>query len=93
MVVKPFGSRVLVELLAVGERKLASGIIVSDKHSEPTRFGRVLAAGPDCKVVGAGDKIMLSFYAGTGIDYLGSGYHYDTHRVVDESEILGSYEE
>lgn len=92
MVVKPFGSRVFVELMPVEERKTAGGIIIPDKHSEPSRFGKVIATGPEVKFLKAGDKIMLSYYSGTGIDYLGSGYHYDTHRFIEESEILGSYE-
>lgn len=92
MVVKPFGSRVFVELEPVGERKTAGGVYIPDKHAEPSRFGKVLAVGPAVKTVSVGDKIMLSYYTGTGIDYLGSGFHYDTHRFIEESEILGSYE-
>ena len=93
MVVKPFGSRVFVELLPVGERTLSSGIVLPDLHKEPSRFGVVRAVGPDVKYLKCGDKILIAFYTGTGIDFLGSGFHYDTHRLCEESEILGSYEE
>ncbi len=91
MVVKPFGSRVFVELEKVGGRVTKGGIILPDAVAEPSRFGHVLAVGPDCKIVGVGDKVMISYYSGTGIDYPGSGFHYDQHRFVDEGELLGSY--
>ena len=91
MVVKPFGSRVFVELLPVAERKVGM-IHLPDNHSEPSRVGVILACGPDVKRVKVGDRVMISYYSGTGVDYLGSGYHYDTHRFIEEGELLGSYE-
>ena len=91
MTLKVFGSRVLVALKPV-ESTMVGRVIIPHAHKEPTRCGTVMAVGQDCKVVVPGDKIFISFYAGTGIDFLGTEYAYDTHRVVDEGEILGSYE-
>jgi co-chaperonin GroES (HSP10) len=90
--IKPFGSRVFVELQAIEQRKVGS-IIIPDKHSEPSRVGVILEIGPEVKNVKVGDKIVISYHAGTGIDFIGSGYHYDQHRFLEESDLLGSYEE
>ena len=39
-----------------------------------------------------GDKVFINFFSGTGVDYPDSGYHYDTHRFLAETEILGLIE-
>jgi co-chaperonin GroES (HSP10) len=92
MVVKPLGSNIFVELIEVGERKVGM-IHIPGKHQEPSRIGVVLEVGPDVTRLKKGDKIMISFYSGTGVDYLGCGFHYDTHRFMSEMDVLGTYEE
>jgi co-chaperonin GroES (HSP10) len=91
MVVTPLGSNVFVELIAVGERMTKSGLHLPGVHQEPSRLGKVLGIGPDVKRVKAGDNVMINFFSGTGIDYLDSGFHYDTHRIVNETDLLMTY--
>jgi co-chaperonin GroES (HSP10) len=81
-----------VKLEEIGEAKV--GLIhLPQKHSEGTRFGVVVAVGPEVKVAKVGDKILLSYHCGVGIDNPILDAHYDTDRVCEENEILGSYGE
>ena len=92
MRISPYGSRCHVKLQAIGDAKV--GLIhLPEKHSEGTRFGVIVATGPDVKVAKVGDKILLSYHCGVGIDNPVLDAHYDTDRVCEESEILGVYSE
>jgi co-chaperonin GroES (HSP10) len=69
-------------------------IIVSDKHSERTRFADVVAVGDGVKNYKPGDKIMISWYTGSHVhiledDLFGNKPDEDLDRFVMESEILG----
>ena len=93
MVIKPFGSRVHVKLEKIGEAITAGGIHLPQKHAEGTRFGVVIACGPRCETVIPGDRVILSYHSGTGIDNPLLDAHYDTDRIVEEDELLGEYGE
>ena len=88
----PNGTRVFVVLDAVQERKTAGGIYLPDKHAEQSRIGTVKWVGPGAKeAFKPGDRVFVSFYTGVGVDYPGlEGFHYDTHRFMEATEILGT---
>jgi len=91
---KPLGKRIYGVIRPVEEKKTTGGIIVADKHSELTRVGEVLEVGPDVTKIKKGDKFLILFHAGSVID---AGDNFlatdDTHRIIDESEILAIIEE
>jgi len=93
MKIKPAGTRIFVELLAVEERQTKGGIWLPDKHAEQSRVGTVLGVGPKVVDFKPGDRVVIPFYSGIGVDYPGSGYHYDTHRFLEQTEICGTLEE
>ena len=90
--IKPGKGRVFVELIPVSERQTSGGIWLPDKHAEQSRIGTVLAVADDVPSIKVGDKVFINFFSGTGVDYPDSGYHYDTHRFLAETEILGLIE-
>ena len=92
MTIRPMGSRVFVEVSEICEGKVGS-IIIPGKHSEMTRYGKVLAVGEEVKKYVPGDKVIIAYYSGTGIDLLGTDFTFDTHRILEESEILAKYDQ
>lgn len=86
--ITPNKGRVFVELDSVKERMVGS-IYIPDKHAEQSRVGTVLEVAPDVEQFKKGDRVFINFFSGTGVDYPGSGYHYDTHRFLSEVEVLG----
>jgi len=81
--IRPLGDRLLVKRIEEGE-ETRGGIIIPDTAKEKPMQGDVIACGPgrtleDGKIqkleVKAGDRILMSKYAGTevkidGVDYL-----------------------
>ncbi len=91
MKLKPLGDRVVVKLIEV-EEKTASGIVLPDKAKERPQEAEVIAVGTGRilndgqKVpleVKAGDRIILSKYAGT--DFKADGEEY---LILREDDIL-----
>ena len=89
----PKGKRLYVEFDPVEEKKLASGIIMPDKHREPTRIGTVIAIGPDVDQYEVGDRVMAAYIAGTDIYYPDEGFVKETHRIISQENLLCKVEE
>ena len=85
---KPCGIRVLVKLNPVKEMKTEGGIILGDLHAEQTREGEILAVGGEVFDFFRGEKIIISYNAGTVLHFPGSGVLDDTLRVISQHEIL-----
>ena len=79
----PTKDRVLIELEALEEVR-ASGIVVpGDAEQGKVRYAVVRVVGPEVRELSAGDRIILSGYAGSS--WLGS----DSERLVKEADVMG----
>ena len=84
--VKPLGTRVLVELEPVDERKVES-LYLPAKHSDRTRVGTVLDVGDKVTKFKIGDRILLHYMVGVFVYLFENKWLKDTHRIVEEEEI------
>lgn len=92
--IKPLCDKVLIKMCE-GEDTTKSGIILSASSKEKPQIAEVIAVGPGGKVDGetvemyvkAGEKVIVSKYAGTEIKYEGEEY-----LIVRQSDILAIVE-
>ena len=92
--IKPLADRVLIKMKE-GEETTKSGIILSAASKEKPQIAEVIAVGPGGNVEGnniemnvkAGDKVIVSKYAGTEVKYEGEEY-----LIVKQSDILAIIE-
>lgn len=88
--IKPLADRVLIKMME-SEETTKSGIILAGKAQEKPQVAEVLAVGPGGKVDGnevemyvkAGDRVIVSKYAGTEVKYEGEEY-----IIVKQNDIL-----
>lgn len=88
--IKPLADRVLIKMME-NEETTKSGIILAGKAQEKPQVAEVLAVGPGGKVDGnevemyvkAGDRVIVSKYAGTEVKYEGEEY-----IIVKQNDIL-----
>jgi len=62
MELKPILDRIVVQ--PDPKPKHASGLYIPDLPSEKSDKGQVLAAGPQCKFIKAGDKVLFTKFTG-----------------------------
>ena len=92
--IKPLGDRVLIKMKE-GEETTKSGIILATNAQEKPQIAEVIAVGPGGNIDGnniemhikAGDKVIVSKYAGTQIKYEGEEY-----IIVKQNDILATVE-
>ena len=92
--IKPLADRVLIKMME-SEETTKSGIILAGKAQEKPQVAEVLAVGPGGKVDGnevemyvkAGDRVIVSKYAGTEVKYEGEEY-----IIVKQNDILAIVE-
>ena len=92
--IKPLADRVLIKMKE-GEETTKSGIILSAASKEKPQIAEVIAVGPGGNVEGnniemhvkAGDKVIVSKYAGTEVKYEGEEY-----LIVKQADILAIIE-
>ena len=88
--IKPLADRVLIKMME-SEETTKSGIILAGKAQEKPQVAEVIAVGPGGKVEGnevemyvkAGDRVIVSKYAGTEVKYEGEEY-----IIVKQNDIL-----
>lgn len=88
--IKPLADRVLIKMME-REETTKSGIILAGNAGEKPQIAEVIAVGPGGKVEGndvemyvkAGDKVIVSKYAGTEVKYEGEEY-----IIVKQNDIL-----
>ena len=89
MTLKPLASNVLLK--GFEEEKTAGGLILATANKEKPVVSEVVAAGPGTKedpmTVKAGDKVVVSKFAGTEIKLDG-----ETYTIVKVSDILAVVE-
>ncbi len=95
--IRPLGDRVLVQRLdEEKEQRSAGGIIIPDTAKEKPMEGKVVAVGPGRKMddgsiraldVKAGDRVLISKYAGTEVKIEG-----DDFLIMREDDVLGVVE-
>ena len=94
MTIKPLGDRVVVKMTEV-EETTKSGIVLPGTAKEKPQVAEVISAGPGGNVDGkevtmhvkAGDKVLLSKYAGTEVKIDGQEY-----TILKQSDILAIVE-
>ena len=90
MKLKPLADNVVLKRFEA-EEKTASGIILSTATKEKSALSEVVAVGPGTKdepmTVKAGEKVVVSKYAGTEIKLDG-----ETYSIVKLSDILAIVE-
>ena len=94
MNIKPLGDRVVTKM-AEAEETTQSGIILAGSAKEKPQFAEVIAVGPGGVVDGkevkmelkAGDKVIMSKYAGTEVKLEDEEY-----IIVKQSDILAIIE-
>ena len=92
--IKPLADRVLIKMKE-GEETTQSGIILSTAAKEKPQIAEVIAVGPGGTIDGnvvemyvkAGDKVVVSKYAGTEVKYEGEEY-----LIVKQNDILAIVE-
>lgn len=90
MNIKPLGDRVVTKM-AEAEETTQSGIILAGSAKEKPQFAEVIAVGPggvvDVKEVKmelkAGDKVIMSKYAGTEVKLDGEEY-----VIISQKDVL-----
>ena len=90
MNIKPLGDRVVTKM-AEAEETTQSGIILAGSAKEKPQFAEVIAVGPggvvDSKEVKmelkAGDKVIMSKYAGTEVKLDGEEY-----VIISQKDVL-----
>ena len=89
MTLKPLADNVLLK--GVEEEKTAGGLILATSSKEKPTVSEVVAVGPGTKdepmTVSAGQKVVVSKYAGTEIKLDG-----ETYAIVKVSDILAIVE-
>ena len=88
--IKPLEDRILIKMKE-GEETTKSGIILANSSKEKPQIAEVIAVGPGGNVDGkeikmyvkAGDKVVITKYAGTEIKYEGEDY-----IIVKQNDIL-----
>lgn len=89
MTLKPLADNVLLQ--GVEEEKTAGGLILATTSKEKPVVSKVVAVGPGTKdepmTVKAGEKVIVSKYAGTEIKLDG-----ETYSIVKLSDILAIVE-
>lgn len=93
--IKPVADRILIKM-EEGEETTKSGIILSASAKEKPQIANVIAVGPGGNVDGneiemyikAGQKVMVSKYAGTEVKYEGEEY-----LIVKQSDVLAIIEQ
>lgn len=95
---KPLGSRVIVRIISKTEVKIAGQTLTiargvnkygsaSKEWEDTVLSAEVIKVGPDSKDIAGGDVVILPGYAGKWIDSDIAGSA-ETHRIVDEADIL-----
>ena len=90
MNIKPLGVRVVTKM-AEAEETTQSGIILAGSAKEKPQFAEVIAVGPGGVVDGkevkmelkAGDKVIMSKYAGTEVKLDGEEY-----VIISQKDVL-----
>jgi chaperonin GroES len=85
MGMKPLHDRVIVKRKEKEDRT-AGGIYIPDSAKEKPQGGEILAAGPECKTVKAGDSILFAKYAGSEFSMDGEDL-----IIMREDDILGVF--
>jgi len=84
---KPTGNRLLV-IADKAETKSAGGILLtsSNESSGPgsSVTGKIQAAGPECKAVKAGDKVLINGFAGSDFEFADG----EKGKFVTEDDVL-----
>jgi chaperonin GroES len=86
MGLKPLHDRVIVRRTEEQETT-AGGIIIPDSAKEKPQGGEILAAGPECKTLKAGNSVLFAKYAGTEFSM-----DADELLIMREDDILGVFE-
>ncbi len=94
MTIKPLGDRVVTKM-AEAEETTQSGIILAGSAKEKPQFAEVIAVGPGGTVDGkevkmelkAGDKVIMSKYAGTEVKLDGEEY-----VIISQKDVLAVVE-
>lgn len=90
MNIKPLADRVVIKMLEA-EETTKSGIVLPGSAKEKPQVAEVMAVGPgteDVKMeVKAGDKVLISKYAGTEVKIDG-----DQYTIVKQGDILAVVE-
>lgn len=66
-----------------GETKTKSGIVLAEGAAEKPAQGEIAFAGPDCKGVKVGDRVLFKKYGPDEVEIEGG-----TYMVGDEKDII-----
>jgi len=94
MKIKPLGDRVLIKMLET-EETTKSGILLPGTAKEKPQMAEIVSAGPGATFEGklvpmevkAGDKVLISKYAGTEIKFDGIEY-----TILKQGDVLAIVE-
>lgn len=82
--VKPLGSRILIQVQKIGEQELKSGLVLPSSNApEDTHKAEVVAIGPEVEHIQVGNLILVSLFAGEGVEIA-----QELYRIVDEEVVL-----
>lgn len=80
--VEPLFSNILT--MREEDEKYSGSLIIPETAKEKPMGARVVAIGPDCKIVKPGQFVLIGRYAGAEVHFRNESY-----TVVREAEVLG----
>jgi chaperonin GroES len=83
--IKPLGERLLLQVQAVEDMQTDSGIFLpaTGRTPQDTYKSEVIAIGPEVELVGPGDLVLITAYAGDLVEY-----DMEEYRIIDQSDVL-----
>ena len=86
--IRPLGSRILVQVQKIEEQELSSGLVLPSSNApQDTHKADVVAVGPDVENVALGDLVLVSLFAGDGVEI-----EQEMYRIIDEEVVLAVIE-
>lgn len=94
--IKPLGSRVILELVEEEEKTTDSGLVLTGQAKEKPQTGKIVSVGPGAvsdngtqheMVVAEGDIVLFEKYAGTEFTY-----EENTYLALNEADIIAIVE-
>jgi co-chaperonin GroES (HSP10) len=95
MEIIPKEKKIFAEVEPVEECKLESGLLLPARHREPVRIGTIKAIGEKVNKerYKIGGKIAVKYNAGFDLVFPHMGIVQDTHRILNQEDVLCSIEE
>lgn len=87
----PRDNNIYVELC--DKDTMAGKVLIAAGSRQLTRFGKVRATGPTCKLYEVGDIVAITWVTGTELYAPAVGLRHDGHKILPENHVLFKVED